>query len=1513
MSFQFLNQDKLEHLTGATDIYKQEHEGISRIVEESTSKTPLNKTIQAFNYYCNSREGWGPISKYADFTLCFINGVFFTFANLILILFGASEIYKIKSIKSSVPKFRKGWVFHSRMILVLFQIGLSIATAIFVGAHDYKDVAFIQPVLQAVALIVGLHLHYLDYIYNQITSSNLLMYWLFSTIFSLLKVSHLTIRKDFDHYFIVSLFTAINSVLILLLTWLPSKPTLGYNALADDVSPFDVANIFSILTFSWMTPLMKKGHEQYLTEEDLPRLPHSFESSYIQSYFEKKWDKQLNKTSPSLALALLQAFGPSMLLGGFFKAVQDVLQFSQPQMLKFLIQFVTEYNDGAEQPLVKGFMIVVGMFSISVIQTAFLHQYFLKCFNVGMNLKSSLTATIYKKSLLLSNEERGNKATGDIVNLMSVDTQRLQDLTQFGSILWSGPFQIILCLVSLYQLLGNSMWVGVFIMIIMIPLNSIIMRYLKKLQKIQMKNKDERSRVISEILNNIKSLKLYGWEIPYKEKLNDVRNNKELKNLKKMGVVTAFANFQFNIAPFLVSCSTFAVFVLTQDKPLSTDIVFPALTLFNLLSFPLAVVPMAITAFVEASVAIGRLYNFLTSEELQPDAVNHLPKANKVGEVTVKVNNGTFVWQRKPEYKVALSDVNFTAKKGEIACIVGKVGSGKSALIQSILGDLYRVEGSVDIHGNVAYVAQVPWIMNGTVKDNILFGHKYDPVFYEKCVKACALTVDFAILTDGDSTLVGEKGISLSGGQKARLSLARAVYARADVYLLDDVLAAVDEHVGKHLVDHVLGPNGLLNTKTKILATNKISVLTIADSITLLSNGKITEQGTYDEVTKNSSTALYALIKEFGNMKETAPEFKEENVNVDDLISSEEASDVEITSDANSLRRASFQSLRPMRFDDDAKDTRREHREQGKVKWDIYLEYAKACNPKYVVLFIVFIVISMLLSVFGNIWLKHWSEVNSRLGYNPNVGKYLGIYFAFGVSSALATLFQTVILWVFCSIEGSKVLHSAMTNSVLRAPMQFFETTPIGRIMNRFSNDIYKIDEVLARTFSQFFANSIKVSFTIFVICYSTWQFIFIIIPVLFLYSYYQQYYLRTSRELRRLDSVTRSPIYAHFQETLGGVATIRGFAQEARFLFINQSRIDNNMSAYFPSINANRWLAVRLEFLGSIIIIGAAGLCILTLKFGAITAGMVGLSVSYSLQITQSLNWIVRMTVEVETNIVSVERVKEYSELEPEAPEFLEPKPPAHWPSKGEIIFKDYSARYRKDLGLILKKINLKINPKEKIGIVGRTGAGKSTIVTSIFRLIEAAEGEIIIDGIPIQKIGLQDLRHKLSIIPQDSQVFEGTIRGNIDPTNIYTDEEIWNALELSHLKQHVIKMNEDEDKDLGLDVRINEGGSNLSVGQRQLMCLARALLIPSSILILDEATAAVDVETDKVLQETIRKEFKNRTILTVAHRLNTIMDSDRIIVLDKGEVKEFDSPENLLKNKEGLFYSLVNAHEAS
>lgn len=1476
----------------------------------------------------DSTEGWGPVSpKYHDFTPCFLQGVLFSISAVLMILCGSYQIYRLRTRKPTVSN-RLSWSFYVKLLLVgmeiLFNIGLT-------THHANNDIIKFGLVANTVACIVAFGLHYIEQFKASIVSGVLLFFWLFQIIFDLGKIVNLNLRGEIHTTFSsFVIFSTINSLFILLLeTYFPMQPISLYRQIKK-TSPFDQANIFSRITFNWMSPLVKKGYSQFLTEKDLPPLPADLKASNTSSSFNYFWNKQGTK---SLAWAISQAFGAEFLLGGVFKSLSDILAFVQPQLLRYLIKFVVDYSESVKEgnplPLTKGLMIAGAMFVVSVGQTIFLHQYFQRAFDLGMHIKSSLTAIIYNKSLVLSNDTKQESSTGDIVNLMSVDVQRLQDLVQNLQIIWSGPFQITLCLYSLYKLIGNSMWAGVFIMIIMIPLNSVIARYQRKLQKIQMKNKDERSRLISEILNNVKSLKLYSWESAYLEKLNYVRNEKELKNLKKMGVFGAFSNFTWTFAPFLVSCSTFGIFVLFQKKSLSTDLVFPALSLFNLLSFPLAVVPMVITNIVEAQVAISRLTKFLVGTELQNDAIIKAPRATKNGETAVSIKNGTFLWSKakgEENYKVALSNINLNIKKGDLDCIVGKVGSGKTSILLSLLGDLYRLDGEVKVHGKVAYVSQVPWIMNGTVKDNILFGHKYDPEFYEHVLKACALTIDLKILPKGDKTEVGEKGISLSGGQKARLSLARAVYSRADVYLLDDPLSAVDEHVGKHLIDHVLGPNGLLKTKCRVLATNNIGVLSIAHNVNMIHDGKLVEQATYDEIMDQKNSKLYQLISEFGKKKDT-PEVKSaedgeetnEDGNEAEVIDLENL-DSDSDYDAGSLRRASDASLVSDdeylivdEGENDNADDRKEHTEQGKVKWNVYLEYARACNPSGVIIFLTCAVLSMAMNVLSNIWLKHWSEVNTKYGYNPNVVKYLGIYFLFGIGYSLSSLIQVCVMWIVCTIAGSKKLHNDMAVSVLKSPMSFFETTPIGRILNRFSNDIYKVDELLGRVFGMFFTNAIKVIFTIIVICFSTWQFIFIVFPLCFLYIYYQQYYMKTSRELRRLDSISRSPIFANFQESLVGVSTIRAYGQEKRFEFLNEKRIDHNMSAYHPSINANRWLAVRLEFLGSLIILAAATLSILTLKSGNMSAGLVGLSLSYALQITQSLNWIVRMTVEVETNIVSVERILEYSRLPSEAPAVIEnSRPPSGWPQGGEIIFEDYSTKYRPELDLVLKNINLHIKPKEKIGIVGRTGAGKSSITLALFRIIEKFAGGIEIDDIQTDAIGLADLRSRLSIIPQDSQIFEGSIRSNLDPTNLYTDEEIWKALELSHLKDHVQKMYDENEKDSditsALDIKLHEGGSNLSTGQKQLMCLGRVLLKlrESNILVLDEATAAVDVETDKILQETIRTEFKEKTIITIAHRLNTILDSDRIIVLEKGEVAEFDSPANLLKKKESLFYSL-------
>ncbi|KAM3082917.1 ATP-binding cassette glutathione S-conjugate transporter ycf1 [Clarireedia jacksonii] len=1036
----------------------------------------------------------------------------------------------------------------------------------------------------------------------------------------------------------------------------------------------------------------------------------------------------------------------------------------------------------------------------------------------------------------------------------------------------------------------------------------------------------------------MKSIKLYAWGSAFMSKLNYVRNDQELKTLRKIGAAQAGANFTWSTTPFLVSCSTFAVFVLTTDAPLTTDIVFPTLSLLNLLTFPLAILPMVITSIIEASVAVNRLTSFLTAEELQPDAVIYKGAIEEEGEESLSIRDGTFSWDRHADRNV-LEDINFSANKGELTCIVGRVGAGKSSFLQVLLGDLWKVKGQVTVHGQIAYVAQQPWIMNASVKENILFGHRYDPNFYEKTVKACALTEDFAQLPDGDETEVGERGISLSGGQKARLTLARAVYARADIYLLDDCLSAVDQHVGRHLIENVLGSSGLLSGKTRILATNSIPVLKEANFICLLRDSKIIERGTYDqaiarrgeianlintsenrdtsaesEATSDSSTILDYERPEEDEEKDEIEEAQEHLTQLQPIRPGRTGVKRRKGS-SGTLRRASAASFRgprgKLRDEEEPSKARqgKEYSEQGKVKWSVYAEYAKTSNLVAVLIYLGVLVGSQSAQIAtdfvtgGNFWLKNWADLNDKAGINTDVGKFLGVYFAFGIGSAALVVIQTLILWIFCSIEASRKLHERMAFAIFRSPMSFFETTPAGRILNRFSSDIYRIDEVLARTFNMLFVNSARALFILVVISGTTPPFIALIVPLSGVYYWVQRYYLRTSRELKRLDSVSRSPIYAHFQESLGGVGTIRAYRQQQRFTQENEWRVDANLRAYFPAINSNRWLAVRLEFLGSIIILSAAGFAIVAVSAGAdLSSGSVGLAISYALQITQSLNWIVRQTVEVETNIVSVERVLEYARLPSEAPEVIHRnRPPISWPASGGVQFNNYSTRYREGLDLVLKNINLDIKPHEKIGVVGRTGAGKSSLTLALFRIIEPSQGNISIDTLNTSTIGLLDLRRRLAIIPQDAALFEGTIRDNLDPGHVHDDTELWSVLEHARLKDHVSTMNG------GLEAKIQEGGSNLSQGQRQLVSLARALLTPSNILVLDEATAAVDVETDALLQNTLRSPlFSKRTIITIAHRINTILDSDRIVVLEHGVVKEFDTPRKLMDER-GLFWKLV------
>ncbi|KAI8093508.1 multi drug resistance-associated protein MRP [Halteromyces radiatus] len=1496
---------------------------------------------------CPNSEGWGPFSsvRVPDFTPCFEESVVLLVPAAYLILFGMARIWILSKRENLSSDMTRNWLYFAKLI-TLISLLLTTVASVWITASQTDSWIDNAPLLakffNVFVLIFAIGLHHLEYFRNQISSAVLLFYWLFVLIVDGIKLRTLLLLQQQTSDSVQFSLFVISFALSLLMFVLECtvRPKSQYVLLEEDAleCPEGTSNIFGRLTFEWMTPLMRLGYEKPLTMDDLWDLQHDDQSAVVGQKFEKYWSMEMKKEHPSLLRALVYSLGGPFFLAALFKALQDVLQFTQPLLLRELMLWVASYASDAPQPAYRGTLIAVGMFITAVCQTMFLHQYFQRCFLTGMRLRAALVTAIYRKTLLLSNASRQQSTVGEIVNHMSVDAQRLMDLCTYLHIVWSGPLQIVIALVLLYGTMGPSIWAGVAVLILTIPLNTYLAKKMRAYQKVQMGNKDARVKLMNEILNGIRVIKLYAWESAFFEKISFIRNDLELAMLKKIGVLSAVQNFTWTSIPFLVSLSSFALFVMTADRPLTSEIAFVAISLFSLLQFPLAVFPNVITSTIEASVSLFRIEGYLSSEELDPNAVTREDYRTQddwtLDTPLLEINNGTFKWAKEDAQPV-LENINIGVKKGDVMAVVGRVGSGKSSLMSAILGDTVKVNGQVIVRGSLAYVPQQPWVMNATVRENITFGHRFDPEFYDRVLEACSLKTDIQILSAGDQTEIGERGINLSGGQKARVSLARAIYARADIYLLDDPLSAVDAHVGRHIFDHVIGPDGILKNKTRLLVTHGISYLPKVDKVVMLRDGQIALNGAYDDL-MDQRTELYALMTDFGNqvnnknhsdddddqdtdetlensglLDEHATAIgqneEEASLNKDtELMRRERLNSVSSMMSVQTLRRASVMSLNKKNKKILQQDKERlmtiEEAAKGSVDSNVYKQYAKSCSAIGVAVVLIFQILAQVAQVGSNLWLKEWSNSNQQHQENNRVWMYLGIYALIGWSSTIFSVIQTLTLWVTCAIRSAKVLHSEMLDTVIRSPMSFFDTTPLGRILNRFSKDQHTVDEVLPRAFGAYFRVLFSVVATIGIIAFSTPFFLVLIIPLGFIYLYVQRYYLATSRELKRLDSIGKSPVYSHFQETISGVSTIRAYEQQNRFTYENEVKLDDNQRAYFPSISCNRWLAVRLEFLGSIIIFGAAIFAVIGVLYGSqsyIDPGLVGLSVSYALSVTQALNWVIRAFCEIETNVVSVERIKEYIDLPREKYDSIRGVSPM-WPEKGEIEFNGYATRYRAGLDLALKDVSFKIAPKEKIGVCGRTGSGKTSLTLSLFRIIEAAQGNITIDGIDISTLRLFDLRSRLTIIPQDPVLFAGNVRENLDPFGTCEDAEIWQALQHAHLSDHISKM------DGKLNATVLEGGENFSVGQRQLICLARALLRRTSILVLDEATAAIDVETDAIIQTTIREQFKNCTIITIAHRINTVIDSDRILVLEKGSILEFDSPQVLLANKESSFYSM-------
>uniref|UniRef100_A0A4Y0ASB7 ABC-type glutathione-S-conjugate transporter n=1 Tax=Anopheles funestus TaxID=62324 RepID=A0A4Y0ASB7_ANOFN len=1485
-----------------------------------------------------------------DLTPCFQQTVLVWAPCAFLWLFSFLELFYLrKSANKDVP-----WsiVNVSKLLIIVSLIVLTVVDLVKAISTDgiTAPVYYYTPVIKLASFIFAGVLVYLNKHYGMRTSGLLFLFWFLLAICSIprtrteVRAYNARVLEDtWAEYQFISflIFFSLTCIMFLLNFFVDKPPRQSKYEITDKDCPELSASFPSRIFFAWFDRLAWVGFKKPLEVEDLWTMKPEDSSKEVSPAFLHHWNKTLEKTYQtretsndvtfkklgntasvdfrttkskniaSILPALIKTFGGTFLLGSFLKLGQDLLTFASPQILKLIIGFV----DG-DEPLWKGLMYAITLFVVAGTQTLLLGQYFNRMFFVGLRIRTALISAIYRKALIISNSARKGSTVGEIVNLMAVDAQRFMDLTTYINMIWSAPLQIGLALYFLWQILGPSVLAGLAVMIILIPVNGVIANMIKTLQIKQMKNKDERVKLMNEVLSGIKVLKLYAWEPSFEQQILKIRD-KEVKVLKSAAYLNAGTSFIWSCAPFLVSLVTFATYVLVDEKNvLNASTAFVSLSLFNILRFPLSMLPMLISNMVQTSVSVKRINTFLNQEELDPDNVQHDEKESS----PLLIENGVFSWGGE---ETTLKNINVRVEKNQIVAVVGTVGSGKSSLLSAFLGEMDKVSGRVNTLGRIAYVSQQAWIQNATLKDNILFGKPMDQRRYNRVIEACALKPDIEMLPGGDMTEIGEKGINLSGGQKQRVSLARAVYNDADVYFLDDPLSAVDSHVGKHIFEQVIGPTGLLALKTRVLVTHGITYLPNTDKIYVLREGEVSESGTYQELMDKKGAFAEFLIQHLQEVSEEEEDLDEIKQQLENSVGAEELlnqlnrtnskrSRSESTSETGSVKDISRQnsttdsssSLRRRTSEKAPEVTKtklieQEKSETGSVKWEVYKHYLKSIGLTLSVATVILNMIFQGFSIGSNLWLSRWSTDESAENDTSVRDMYLGVYGAFGAGQVLS-LYLSVLTLVMGSIQATLILHRRLLEGILRSGMTFFDTTPRGRIIARFSNDINTLDYSLPMNIKNIIPTVLRVVATLVVISISTPIFAAVIVPIGILYYAVQRFYVATSRQLKRLESVSRSPIYSHFGETIQGVQTIRAYSVQDRFITESDEKVDSNQLCYCPSIIANRWLAVRLEMVGNLIILFAGLFAVLGRE--TMNAGLVGLSVSYALQITQTLNWLVRMTSDVETNIVAVERIKEYGETKQEAAwEVPNSTLPRDWPEQGTVEFRDFQVRYREGLELVLRGISFTVNGGEKVGIVGRTGAGKSSLTLALFRIIESSGGSIVIDGQDISKLGLHSLRSRLTIIPQDPVLFSGTLRINLDPFNAHSDDDIWKALEHAHLKAFVKGLT------AGINHEVTEGGENLSVGQRQLICLARALLRKTKVLILDEATAAVDLETDDLIQRTIRTEFKDCTVLTIAHRLNTIMDSDKVIVLDKGQIVEFAPPTELLQSKNTAFYSMA------
>ncbi|KAL2917874.1 hypothetical protein HK105_202747 [Polyrhizophydium stewartii] len=1342
--------------------------------------------------------------------------------------------------------------------------------------------------------------------------------------------------------------------------WQPAPPS------SENVCPQNTAGFFSRYTYTWMDALFIAGWRRPLEETDIWQLPPSLRSHGLGERLTSEWDAELAQhggladaplpppphtadakaggadakadqaacQSPQppegllLRRAMVRALLWDLVPSTFLKFAADVCTMAAPYVVKEVINFVSNSKHaqrlGITLPdLGQGIGYAVLLFVLQLSATTLQNRFFFEALCVGVASRVALANLVYNKAMRLSSASRQIFSSGKVTNLISTDVQRFEQFIAFLPTIITATIQIIVTTILLIIQIGPAALAGVAVIALYVPFQNTILKTLARIRKRLAPLTDSRVRKTLEILQGIRVLKFFTWETSFLESVEAIRKTEIVYTFQR-SVVTAFTmTFAFAI-PSIAASLSFIIYGLNND--LDPARIFSSLSWFNQLPLPLWFIPQVVTGYADVKIALVRTQEFLLAPEIE-DVATIKPNAAHAVEVV----DGEFDWEAPPpapintesalnkprwfvvknkgdkkggageevELDVAetvadsssldtprstLRNINLAIPRGKLVAVVGSVGSGKSSLLNALVGEMKRVKGSVTFSSRIGYAPQQAWIQNASVKDNILFGQPLDEERYRAVIRDCSLEKDLEILADGDLTQIGERGINLSGGQKQRVNLARMVYFNADIVLLDDPLSAVDAHVGRALFDNCI--QGALAGKTRILVTHQLHFLPRVDYVVVMSDGEIAEQGTFSELMA-ANGEFATLMRNYGGIGDSESDDASDADRKDESEIVEEVGDAKGPADVKEKKEA-------------RELMQTEDRATGTVDGQVWLSYSNAAGGiPFLFGLLLMILISQGASSANDVWLVLWTN-QSLSGYSQK--QYITVYGILAVTACLLGFVYSTYVTFFGSIAARR-LHEAAARRIVRAPVSFFDTTPLGRIINRFSKDQDGIDSTLIesfRVFIQSFASIVSVFITVIV---STPTMTAVFVPVIAMYYLIQLVYRKSSRELKRIESIARSPFYAHMSETLNGIATVRAYREQDRFIARNSSLIDRNTAPYFLLLGAARWMSIRFEFFGSLLIFFTATLGILSRETSAFTAALFGLSLSYALQVTNTLNRCIRQFTDTEISMNAVERIAEYANRIPvEAAEITDVRPPAGWPAKGEIEFKDVSMRYAPDLPLVLKSVSFSIHGREKIGVVGRTGSGKSSLMQVLFRMVEPASGAIVVDGITTNELGLKDLRSGLGIIPQDPVLFSGTFRRNLDPFGEHTDAELWDALERANIKAKVAESNG------GLDGEVQENGENLSVGQRQLVCLARAMLKKPRVLVMDEATANVDYETDAIIQKCLREDFGDSTILTIAHRLNTIADYDRVMVLSAGEIVEFDTPQALVAKEGGVFRSMVN-----